>query len=84
MFLKRDMIVVDLALRGFTLDSYIGETVALESLRDTRGNYSIDATIIYLAGFCNEVYAVWALAQAYPQLFAGVVSVLEDMDKRLI
>ena len=69
------IISVDISQRGFTMGSYIGEAAILEAITDVLNRFSVDAQRIYALGHSNGAFAVWAIAQAYPHLFAGIMAV---------
>lgn len=70
--LSEEVIHIDATGRGFTLGSYIAEASILEILEWAKDTYRIDVNRIYGIGFSSGGYAVWALAQNYPDLFAAI------------
>lgn len=68
-----DVILVQISCKGMTFGSYIGEATFLETFKKIINSYKIDYKRVYLMGFCSGAYAAWALAQAYPFLFAAMV-----------
>jgi len=68
-------IQVNIACGGMTLGSYIGEAIFFDILSNVLSNYSIDRKKIFLIGFSNGAYAAWGLAQNYPHLFAGILTI---------
>lgn len=51
----------------------MGEASILEAINLIKSGYSIDDSKIYLMGSSNGAAASWAVAQAYPYLFAGIL-----------
>ena len=62
----------------------MGEASFAEVLNDIFARYRIDRDRIYASGYSNGAYATWLLAQAYPSLFAAVVSYAGGMNKKNI
>ncbi|RKN70101.1 hypothetical protein [Paenibacillus ginsengarvi] len=72
--IAEDVIITTFSGRGVTTGSYIGEVSLLEGLHTIKKNFNIDEERVYLYGYSNGAYAAWALAQAHPYLFAGIVT----------
>lgn len=68
-----DVILAEISCKGMTFGSYIGEATFLEAMNLIMNSYQIDKDRVYLSGICSGAYAAWALAQAYPSLFAAMV-----------
>ena len=62
----------DISGKGSTGGSYVGEASILEIMEWIFENYSIDKNRIYLLGYSNGAYAVYALSQNYPHLAAAI------------
>lgn len=73
--IDQGVIFADFFLKGITLGSYVGEAEFFALFRDIQKRYHIDPDRVYVTGSCNGAYAVYALAQNYPHLFAGIVAV---------
>ncbi|MWC28047.1 hypothetical protein [Paenibacillus sp. MMS18-CY102] len=72
--MQEEAILVTYSCRGVTMGSYVGEAAFLEGLEVIQQRYSIDEDRIYLSGYSNGAFAAWALAQAYPDRFAGIAA----------
>ncbi|EFM12355.1 hypothetical protein PaecuDRAFT_1035 [Paenibacillus curdlanolyticus YK9] len=72
--MDEDAILVTFTCRGVTMGSYVGEASFLEGLDVIQQRYSIDEDRIYLSGYSNGAFAAWAIAQAYPDRFAGIAA----------
>lgn len=70
--MDEDIIHVDVTGRAFTGGSYIGEASILEIFEWVKNHLSIDENRVYLMGQSSGGYGVWAMAQNYPHLFAGL------------
>jgi hypothetical protein len=68
-----EVLLAEITCKGMTCGSYIGEASFMEGLERLKAFFSVDEDRIYLVGNCVGGYAAWALAQAYPYLFAGMV-----------
>lgn len=73
--LEKGVIFADIFLKGLTLGSYIGETAFFAYLSDMKKRFHIDEDKIYITGGCNGAYAVYALAQNHPHVFAAVMAI---------
>lgn len=73
--LDEDIVHVDVTGRAFTGGSYVGEGSILEIFEWIKGNLRIDENRVYLMGQSSGAYGVWAMAQNYPHLFAGIFPV---------
>lgn len=69
---KYSAIAVDITAKGVTTGSYVGEAAIFEAIDLIKSRYSVDDNKIYLTGRSNGGAACWAIAQAYPHLFAGI------------
>ena len=72
---KEPVIAVDISSRGILLGSYIGEAAINMALKDVLSRFNIDKNRIYGTGYSNGGGAVWAQAEAFPDLFAGILAV---------
>ncbi|WP_159886780.1 prolyl oligopeptidase family serine peptidase [Paenibacillus puerhi] len=72
--LNEEVILATYSCRGVVMGSYIGEAAFLEGLEIMKQRFQIDEDRIYLSGYSNGAYAAWALAQAYPDQFAGIAA----------
>jgi predicted peptidase len=63
--------------------SYISEASSLEIINWILTNYSIDRNRLYLIGYSNGAYAVFALAQSLPDLAAVIYPVGGLSEKEL-
>ena len=70
--LAEESYIAFISIRGFTLGSYIGERAFFECFNTLIDGLNVNENKVYLAGSSNGAYAVWAIAQAYPHLFAGI------------
>ncbi len=68
----RQFILADFYARGVTMGSYIGEAAIMEQLSHLMNLFPIDPQRIYAYGTSNGASATWAIAQRYPDLFAGI------------
>ncbi len=71
-YTNEPVIAVDISGRGVLLGSYIGEAAIKIALEDVLSRFSIDENRVYATGFSNGGGAAWAMAEAYPDLFAGI------------
>lgn len=60
--------------RGTTLGSYIGEASFLEVNSLVNDSWNINLGRIYSYGNSNGGFGTWALAQAHPNLFRGILA----------
>lgn len=58
--------------KGITTGSYIGEAAFIDCLHELLKLFPIDVDKISLHGTSNGAYATWAIAEAYPHLFAAI------------
>lgn len=58
--------------KGITTGSYIGEAAFMDCLHELQRLFPIDADKISIHGTSNGAYATWAIAEAYPHLFAAI------------
>jgi len=79
-----DLILIDIAIAGFSTGTAISEALISEALSEVRKIYAYDERRIYWYGYCNSGSAVWSFCQNHPHLAAKVVSVESAPDgKRL-
>lgn len=72
---EEEVIMAEILFRGVNLGSYVGEAAILEVMQMILEKYDIDTDRIYLIGYCDGAYACWAMAQAYPHLFAAIATI---------
>lgn len=82
--MDEDIIHVDVTGRAFTGGSYIGEASILEVFEWVKNHLSIDEERVYLMGQSSGGYGVWAMAQNYPHLFAGLFPVSGLPNEKMI
>ncbi len=70
-----DLIIAAVMGRGVTTGNILCEMSFLDNLRELRRLFSLDPDRIYLMGDCNGAYSTWAIAEAYPHLFAGICTI---------
>ena len=75
-----EIIIVDILGRGVNFGSYIGEAAILEQIEVVKKAFKIDEDKIYLSGFCAAAGSAWQMAQAYPHMFAGIISYVATQD----
>jgi len=80
----QDVLIASIPLRGVTNGSYIGEATFFEVYSLMQQDYCIDADRIYLWGSCAGGYAAYALAQNFPTLFAGLISIFSHPNMELL
>jgi len=68
-------IYVSITSRAVTLGAYISEASYKEIFEFLRSIYRVNEEKIYLTGFSSGGYAVWAMLQNYPHLFAGALPI---------
>ena len=73
-FAYRDqhIIFASFTCKGVTTGGYIGEASFLECFNKVISLFNIDLGAVYLHGTSNGAYSTWALAEAYPHLFAAI------------
>lgn len=72
---EEDVIAADVSMRGMTLGSYIGEAAIRYAVEDIVNRFSIDQNRIYCTGLSNGAGGVWAQAETFPDMFAGICAV---------
>lgn len=70
--IKEDVVLAMINIKGITMGTYIGEAFFYETLNIIINKYSIDNDKIFLTGYSNGAYAVWAIAERNPTLYKGI------------
>lgn len=83
-YFNEPVIAVDVSGRGFLLGSYISEAAIKIALKDILSRFSIDENRIYATGYSNGACATWAVAESYPDLFAGIYVVSGNANFNLL
>ncbi len=81
---RSDLILIDIAVAGFSTATPISEALISEALAEVRKIYSFDERRIYWYGYCNSGSAVWSYCQNHPHLAARIVSVEAVPDPKRI
>lgn len=81
---RSDLILIDIAVAGFSTGTPISEALISEALAEVRKIYSFDERRIYWYGYCNSGSAVWSYCQNHPHLAARIVSVESVPDPKRI
>lgn len=69
---KENVVIGYITGKGVTTGSYIGEVSLLEGFNEIKSLIRVDEDRIYLTGSSNGAFATWAMAEAYPGVFAAI------------
>lgn len=72
---KSNVIFVEISTRGVTQGSYIGEYAILENIKILKEILKLKKYTFNFIGYSTGAFAVWALAENYPDMVNSIVTI---------